>query len=116
LDETVSPEQVMALHNQGFLLAHARRVEAVQNAFDKQWTDTDRTRAMRYPRVPNHLVPLARPRDGHLLERILQEREAERLADPSADAQRRAAALRRDPLPLEDCAFARPPPRIYYYR
>jgi hypothetical protein len=114
--EALSPEQIMALHNRGFLTAHARRVEAAQHAFDKQWTDTDRTRAARRPPVQNHLAPLPRPRDACLLERVLQEREEGRITDQWAAGDRRAQRwARREPLPLEDCAVPRSPPRIYYY-
>jgi hypothetical protein len=108
LNEAMPPEQVMALRTQGFLLAHARRAAIVQKAFDKQWRDTDRTRALRQPRAPDRLAPLARPTDRHTLERVLQEREAERLTDD----ERGAMPLRREPLPLEDCAFPRPRPRV----
>jgi hypothetical protein len=116
LEESMSPDQLMALHNQGFLTAHARRVETVQNTFNKDWGDTDRTRSLRYPRVPNHLAPLARPKDGHHLERILREREAARVADEWADDDfRRLQCAKKEPLPLENGAFTQARPRIYYY-
>jgi hypothetical protein len=107
----------MAVHNRGFLAAHDRRVKATRAAFDKQCRDADRARTKRYPHVASPLDSRGRPRDRHVVEQIVQDRQEERLAAKSI-ASRRSKSLqysRREPLPPEDKAFERAPHRIYNY-
>jgi hypothetical protein len=102
IDETVSPEQVMALHNSGFRVAHAARVGRMRHTFAKQWDDDDRVRVQKGPRVPTGLEQPHRIKDRHLVERVIEERQ-----QPDGAARRA--------LPREAGAFERGPARIHFF-
>lgn len=118
-DETVCPEEVVAVHNYGFIAAHTRRVRSVQNSFDKQWDDMSRVRGHISRRRIDALEPPRRVKDRCILERVALERNEAREESGSQSARqtrrRRVFVSRRDPLPREDRACPNSARRLYYY-
>jgi hypothetical protein len=114
-NELAPPERIRATHNQGFLHAHRRRVNTIQDTFDKDWDDTARIRSLKSERIVTRVDPFPKQKDGHVLERVLHERNEEKWnakAEPPG-AQRLVNA--RNGLPRETRAFERRRQPIFFF-
>jgi hypothetical protein len=119
-DAECDPEEILGMHSFGFFVAHAKRRAMVQLNFDKQWNDDVRLRPRKYGKVKNKLDPVKRPKDGHILERVLHERDEERYSVraslQSSDSKDAAVTvIKRQPLPRESDAFLKSPRYPVYY-
>jgi hypothetical protein len=112
--EDTSPDDVMEIHCYGFHAAHARRRRRVQATFDKQWADEVRARPFVIQKVGSNLDPVRKPKDQHVLERVLHEREEEKMADRCLVELPPKPLDRRLPLPREEKAFERFPRPVYW--
>jgi hypothetical protein len=108
-DAHARPGEIIATHTFGFCRAHDRRCDAAQAMFDRTWAERERIRAFQDAKVVTHFDPGPKPKDAHVLERVLHERESERRH--SSD-RRRFVIDRRAPLPKEQ--FTRDPWPVYY--
>jgi hypothetical protein len=107
VDETVPPEEVMAIHNAGFRAVHAERIAKLRVTFAKQRSDDDRVRVCKAPHVANGMDVPRKFKDGHLLEKVLHEREDRMREEPEEGMSARQ-------LPPEQRAYLSRPTRIHY--
>jgi hypothetical protein len=116
-DETCSPEEVMSAHCHGYFTAHSTRVGSTQSTFDKQWSDEERIRPFHYGKLNSALDPVKRPKDNHVLEQVLKNREEGRRSYRSRGQLSKLGQViaRTESLPKEERAFERGPRRHFFY-
>jgi hypothetical protein len=99
------PEDVVATRTFGFVQAHERRCDATQETFDRTWAERERIRSFQGGKVVTRVSASPEPKDEHVLERVLHERESRRRIQ-SDESGRRV-------LPKEIGAYYRPPLPAY---
>lgn len=124
-EDQMTPAQIIAKHTHGYDTAHKKRVKKTRNTFNKDWNDTARVRQVKAYKIPLGTDCVRKPKDEHILERVLYQNQDHTkmttkvfLTSPDqheTPVPTTRTSIKRKPLPREERAFERGPPRYYYW-